>query len=58
MNYKLKRAVAILRAAYSKMATEEKKWRPAAMADLELMGVKTGALQVKHRSKRRRVRAA
>jgi hypothetical protein len=58
VNYKLSRAVAILRAAHSKMAAAEKKWRPAAMADLELMGVKTGALEVPHPPRRRRTKAA
>jgi hypothetical protein len=55
VNYKLKRAVEILRAAHSKMVAVEKKWRPAAMADLELTGVKTGALEV---PSRRRTKAA
>ena len=58
MNYKLKRAIAILRAAHFKMAAEEKKWRPPALADLEVMGVKTGALQVARATKRRRTKAA
>ena len=53
MNYKLGRAIAILRAAHSKMAAAEKKSRPPAMADLELMGVKTGALRVPHPPRRR-----
>jgi hypothetical protein len=40
------------------MAAAEKTWRPAAMADLEIMGVKTGALEVPHPPRRRRTKAA
>ena len=54
MDYKLSRAVKILRAAHSRMTAADKKSRPAAMADLEMLGVKTGALQVPHPPRRRR----
>jgi hypothetical protein len=57
VNYDLSRALAILRAVHAEMAGADAKWRPAAMADLELTGVKTGALHVP-RGNRRRARVA
>ena len=57
MNYDLSRAVAILRAAHAEMVTGRRKKRPAAMADLELAGVKTGAVRVAP-AKRKRAKAA
>jgi len=56
VNYDLSRAVAILRAAHAEMVTEGVKGRPAAMGDLELAGVKTGAVRVP--AKRKRAKAA
>jgi len=56
VNYDLSRAVAILRAAHAEMASGGAKGRPAAMADLELAGVKTGAVRVP--AKRKRTKAA
>ena len=59
VNYDVSRATAILRAAYAQMAaadaTGARIARPSAMGDLELAGVKTGAVHV---LKRRRRKAA
>lgn len=48
MDYKLSRALAILRAAYAEAAGAGGKARPPAMADLEIAGFRTGALNVPH----------
>jgi hypothetical protein len=46
VNYDLTQALAILRAAYTDMSAGKGRGRPAAMGDLELAGVKTGAVRV------------
>ena len=46
VNYDLSQALAILRAAYADMTVAKGRGRPAAMGDLELAGVKTGAVRV------------
>lgn len=52
VNYKLSRAVAILSAAHKKMAAADSKLPLARMADLELMGERTGAIRVPRRTSR------
>lgn len=52
MNYKLSRAVAILTTAHRKMVAADGGRPQARMADLEVMGEKTGAIRVKHRKSR------
>jgi hypothetical protein len=50
VNYKLSRAVAILSAAHKRMAVADRKLPPARMADLEVLGETTGAIQVPRRT--------
>lgn len=57
MNYDMDRAIAILREAHKKMRRTCGSEHPA-MADLELAGTRTGAVQVAHKPKRRRRKAA
>jgi hypothetical protein len=52
VNYKLSRAVAILRAAHKKMAVTSVHSPQARMADLEVMGENTGAIRVPRRTSR------
>lgn len=58
VNYSLARAVAILREAHAEMAAAEARPRACALADLEMLGVRTGALRVKPMKRRRSPRAA
>jgi hypothetical protein len=51
VNYSLARAVAILRRAHAKMAAVDAR-AAAALADLEMLGVRTGALRVKPAKRR------
>jgi hypothetical protein len=58
VNYDLSQALAILRAAYADMTAGKRRGRPAAMGDLELAGVKTGAVRVGHARHRPRTKTA
>jgi hypothetical protein len=58
VNYSLARAVAILREAHAELRTADTRSRTAALADLEMLGIRTGALRVKPGKRRRTVRAA